>query len=127
MLASAPAAAAGVHANVPPRCSEEPAITSSVPSTAAIGCPPPANPLPNSRMSGSSPNRSAANIVPHRPMHVWTSSRISFQPQRWHMSVSRSQNPCDGIRMPPSPSTGSIRTPAICVGSTWWTRTHSSR
>ena len=44
-------------------------------------------------------------------MPVCTSSRISFQPQRRQAAVSRSQNACDGMWIPPSPSTGSIRTP----------------
>jgi len=102
-----------VQANVPPPWMSEEPMTSSVPITAAIGCPPPANPLPSSTMSGSRFHRSLANIVPQRPMHVWTSSRISFHPHRRHIACSRSQNGCEGDRMPPSPRTGSIRTPAI--------------
>ena len=42
-------------------------------------------------------------------------------------AVRRPQNAADGITIPPSPSTGSISTPAICSGSTWWRSSTSSR
>ena len=79
-LASAPAHAAGTQAKVPPETADASAITFSEPSVAAIGWPPPANPLPSSRMSGSRPHSSAANSLPERPMPVCTSSRIISQP-----------------------------------------------
>ena len=98
--ASAPAQAAGTQANVPPEWTSESASTSSVPRTAASGWPPAAKPLPRSSRSGRRSQRSAANIVPHRPMPVCTSSRI-MQPaeppaERCHPlpeRIGRNQDP----------------------------------
>jgi len=69
--------------------------------------------FPISTRSGSMPSHSSnANISPQRPMQVCTSSRQSSHPHFLHMAPSRSQNAWLGAWMPPSPSTGSIITPA---------------
>ena len=59
---------------------------------------------------------SIANISPHRPMQVCTSSTQSSQPHLLQIAPSRSQNAWLGAWMPPSPSTGSIITPATWPG-----------
>jgi len=51
-------------------------IRSARAATTPIGTPPPSA-LPATRMSGRTPNRSHAQVVPHRAMPVWISSTIS--------------------------------------------------
>ena len=80
MFSSAATQAAGVQPKVAPTWLVALAITRSEPSVPPIGITPPAKPLASRISSGSRSQRSTANIVPHRPIPVCTSSAISTQP-----------------------------------------------
>ena len=80
MFSSAATQAAGGQPKVAPTWLVACAIIRSVPSVPPIGITPPAKPLASRIRSGSRSQRSTANIVPQRPMPVWTSSAISAQP-----------------------------------------------
>ena len=57
-----------------------------VPTQAPIGITPPPKPLPKAIRSGTTPSCSQANILPLRPMPLWTSSRTSIAPYRSQIS-----------------------------------------
>ncbi len=57
---------------------------------------PEAIPLATSRMSGTTPVCSAANILPVRPMPLCTSSNTSRMPCRSHSARSRARKPSGG-------------------------------
>lgn len=59
--------------------------------TAAIGMTPPPRPLPMTRMSGTAPDCSQANIVPVRPRQLGISSKTSNVPFRSQLCRTRCQ------------------------------------
>ena len=75
-------------------------------------------PLPESRMSGSTPKCSTAHILPVRPIPDWTSSQISRMPCRSQSSRSAWSQPSGGTMYPPSPITGSTTIAATSSGAT---------
>ena len=108
VLASAAAQGTGPPPKVLPRSPiVRRAVMAGVATTAPIGSPA-ARPLANVRMSGVTPNASAALNAPHRPTPHCTSSKMRAAPRSSQMSArGLRETPAEQSRAPASPCTGS--------------------
>ena len=99
---------------------------SGVDMNAESGMTPPPRALPRHMMSGTTSQCSTANILPVRPMPVWTSSAIRSTPKRLQVSRRRGQKSSGGTIAPASPCTGSTTTPAMAIPTASAFRSSSS-